>query len=368
MRRRILCLVGTRPEAIKMAPVVLALRERATLDVTVLGTGQHREMAGQVLQAFGLAADSDLGVSSDGQGLAQLSSEMLRRLDDYLELNPHDMLLVQGDTSSVFVGALAAFYRRLPVGHVEAGLRTHHRHSPFPEEMNRALTARLADIHFAPTTRARENLLAEGIAAAAIHVTGNTVIDAVRMVAERQPMPAVPLDPDRALVLVTMHRRENIGAPIAAACRALRRLVAQHANLQVVVAVHPNPLVQGPVTAALSDLRQVQLLPPQDYGGMVALMQRARLILTDSGGLQEEAPALGKPVLVLRSETERPEIIEAGVARLVGMDEDRIFAEADRLLTDAAAYQGMARAVLPYGDGTAAVTIARLCDEFVCGR
>ena len=366
--RRILCLVGTRPEAIKLAPVVLALRAQPDVAVSVLGTGQHRELSRQVLADFGLAMDADLDVMTADQSLAMLSSEIFRRLDTWLEHEPHDMLLVQGDTTSVLVGALTGFYRGIAIGHVEAGLRTHDMHRPFPEELNRVVTSLVADIHFAPTAGARDNLLAQGIAPAAVHVTGNTVIDALHLMAARRPEPSVAVDPNRPMLLVTMHRRENIGAPIAAVCRAIRRLIAAHADLQVVLSVHPNPRVREPVLAALSGVPQIVLLPPQGYPGAVALMLRARLILTDSGGMQEEGPALGKPVLVLRTETERPEAVAAGTVRLVGTDENQIFNEVSRLLDDPVAYTAMARSISPYGDGQAATRIAHLCAQFLAAR
>ena len=364
-RKSVLCLVGTRPECIKMAPVVLALRKAAFCDVSVLNTGQHRELTRQALSMFGLEADFDLDVMVSNQSLAALSSRILAKLDAVLEDRIPDLVLVQGDTTSVFVGALAAFYRRIPVGHVEAGLRTHTIDRPFPEEFNRIVTSLVSAIHFAPTEGARANLLREGARPDRVHVTGNTVIDALLAVAERPTPCAFPVVPGRRLILVTAHRREHFGAPIREICRAIAELHARFPDTEFVYPVHPNPNIQEPVQASLAQLERVHLIPPADYDSLVALMKRATLILTDSGGIQEEAPALGKPVLVMRDETERLEALAAGVARLVGANARRIVDEAATLLTDAAAHAAMARGGSPYGDGRAAQRIAELCRELL---
>ncbi|HBK57611.1 MAG TPA: UDP-N-acetylglucosamine 2-epimerase (non-hydrolyzing) [Xanthomonadales bacterium] len=358
--QRILVAVGTRPEAIKMAPVIAALRATDWAEVRVLATAQHRGMLDQVLDLFGIVPDVDLDIMRPNQSLPELTARLLARLDEVLAAQAPDAVLVQGDTTTVMAVALAAFYRRIPVGHVEAGLRTGDMDNPFPEEMNRVVASRLARWHFAPTEGARSNLIREGLADAAIHVTGNTVIDALLDVSRRSPV--VPIDlPDGArLILVTAHRRENFGAPLASMLAAIRTLVERHPDVHVLYPVHPNPNVEGPARALLAGIDRVTLCPPLDYLPFVAAMQHAHLILTDSGGVQEEAPALGKPVLVMRRETERPEAVAAGVVKLVGCECDAIVAEAGRLLDDPAAYAAMARGVSPYGDGRAASRIAEV--------
>ncbi|HET7931884.1 MAG TPA: UDP-N-acetylglucosamine 2-epimerase (non-hydrolyzing) [Rhodanobacteraceae bacterium] len=356
-RRHILCIIGTRPEAIKMAPVVQALARESWARVTVLATAQHRDLLDQVLSLFDIVPDVDLDIMRANQSLPELTARLITALDATLTRLAPEVMLVQGDTTTVMTAALVAFYRRIAFGHVEAGLRTHDLANPFPEEMNRVVAGHLARWHFAPTERSRQNLLREGIDAARIHVTGNTVIDALLDVAAKDWPPTLPLDPARRLVLVTAHRRENFGEPFRAVCRAIRRLADLHEDIEIVYPVHPNPNVRTVTTELLTGHPRIHLCPPQDYAPFVSLQKRAHLILTDSGGVQEEAPALGKPVLVLRSETERPEAMDEGVVRLVGTDESRIVAEATRLLTDPAAYRAMARGVSPYGDGHAAARI-----------
>ncbi len=363
--KRILCLVGTRPECIKMAPVIRALQQENWAEPVVVSTGQHREMVHQILSLFDIRVDQDLDVMVPNQTLSGLSSRIFAKLDPLLETGKFDLILVQGDTTSVMVAALAAFYRRIPIGHVEAGLRTHDMERPFPEELNRVVTGLVTRLHFAPTVRARDNLLMEGKAPHCVHVTGNTVVDALLDVAGRDFPCDFPTHPNRRLVLVTAHRRENFGEPILAICEALRELHDRFPDLEFVYPVHPNPNIREPVYSALGDLERVHLTAPADYQALIMLMKRSTLILTDSGGIQEEAPALGKPVLVLRDETERPEAVEAGVARLVGARQDRIVAEAARLLSDEAEYAAMARAGSPYGDGNAARRIIALCKEFL---
>ena len=360
-RPKVVCVVGTRPECIKMAPVIIALQAANFCDVVVLNTGQHRDLTRQALNLFGLNSDFDLDVMSENQSLAGLSARLLTNLDAFLAEQHPDLLLVQGDTTSVYVAALAAFYRRIPVGHIEAGLRTHDLRKPFPEEFNRIVTSLISAIHFAPTESAKANLLREGVPEVAIHVTGNTVIDALLAVAKRDYACDFPTNADRRLVLVTAHRRENFGSPIREICRALGELHDRFPDVEFVYPVHPNPNIREPVTAHLSTLERIHLVPPANYSMLVGLMKRATVILTDSGGIQEEAPALGKPVLVMRDETERPEAVAAGVAKLVGSDARKIVEETSRLLTDAAAYRGMARGVSPYGDGRAAARIVELC-------
>ncbi|HZX80234.1 MAG TPA: UDP-N-acetylglucosamine 2-epimerase (non-hydrolyzing) [Lysobacter sp.] len=361
-RKRVMLAFGTRPEAIKMAPVVAALKARPEIETIVAVTAQHRQMLDQVLDLFGIVPDIDLDVMAPNQTLARLFGRLLQGMTGALQQAKPDLLLVHGDTSTTLASALAAFYERVPVGHVEAGLRTGNMQAPWPEEANRRLTAPLTRLHFAPTSTARANLEAEGIRDGVV-VTGNTVIDALLEVVARiradvtlqaglaARFPFV--DTTRRLVLVTGHRRENFGGGFEQICLALRDLAARP-DVQILYPVHLNPNVQGPVNDLLSDVPGIHLIAPQDYLPFVYLMDRSDVILTDSGGVQEEAPSLGKPVLVMRETTERPEAVEAGTVRLVGTDRARIVAEATRLLDDADAYAEMARAHNPYGDGQAA--------------
>jgi UDP-N-acetylglucosamine 2-epimerase (non-hydrolysing) len=355
---------GTRPDAVKMAPVVRALRaypEEFTPIVAV--TAQHREMLDQVLALFAITPDHDLGIMTERQSLAEITVRTLEGLSAILPDSPPDLMLVQGDAAPSFVGSLAAFYRHIPVGHVEAGLRTADKYQPFPEEMYRRMTTVLADLHFAPTRAARDNLRREGVPPDRIHVTGNTVIDALLDVARRD---TVPVDPalrgilgrnGRRVLLLTSHRRENWGEPQRQIFHAVRDLLTQFPDLDLVFPVHPNPIVAQPAREILGPHPQAHLFAPLDYGANVACMKAASVILTDSGGIQEEAPALGRPVLVLRETTERPEGIAAGTARLVGTDRTRIVKETVRLLTDPRAHARMSRAKNPYGDGRAAARI-----------
>jgi UDP-N-acetylglucosamine 2-epimerase len=362
----VLSVFGTRPEAVKMAPVVRELAARPGVRSVVCVTAQHREMLDQVLDTFAIRPDYDLGLMRERQDLAQLAAGALTALSPVLDEVRPDAVLVQGDTTTALAAALAAFYRRVPVGHVEAGLRTGDRYSPFPEEINRRVVGVVATWHFAPTERAARALRAEGVDPGDIFVTGNTVVDALLAVVRERPeaAPAIPgLNGRERLVLVTAHRRENFGAPLEGICAALRTLVERHEDLRIVYPVHLNPAVQEPVRRLLADHPRIALLPPLDYAPFAHLIRRADLILTDSGGIQEEAPAFGTPVLVLRRDTERPEAIEAGTARLVGTDPAAIVAEAGRLLDDPAAYAAMARAGNPFGDGTAARRIVDILLE-----
>ncbi|KAF1726290.1 UDP-N-acetylglucosamine 2-epimerase (non-hydrolyzing) [Pseudoxanthomonas japonensis] len=360
---------GTRPEAIKMAPLVASLKASPDLQTIVAVTAQHRQMLDQVLELFGIVPDEDLDVMQPGQTLAGLTAKILAGMTDVIAKHAPDIVLVHGDTTTTFATSLAAFYNRTPIGHVEAGLRTGNLYSPWPEEANRKLTGSLTALHFAPTERSRDNLLAEGIAKDGIHVTGNTVIDALlavvdkirgqpdleRALASRFPF----LDPDKRLVLVTGHRRENFGSGFEQICQALKA-IAERGDTQVVYPVHLNPNVQEPVNRVLSGQSSVHLIEPQDYLPFVYLMSRAHLIVTDSGGVQEEAPSLGKPVLVMRDTTERPEAVDAGTVMLVGTDSARIVAEVSRLLDDPVEYARMSEAHNPYGDGLASSRIAAL--------
>jgi len=370
--------MGTRPEAIKMAPVVAALKQQPQLRCRVVGTGQHREMFHQVAAELGFGVDIDLDTMQPNQTLAGLTARLMQKIDGWLEGAHPDLALVQGDTTTVFVAALACFYRGIPVGHVEAGLRTANILAPFPEELNRRLASRIVSLHFAPTLSAQAALLREGIAEDAIEVTGNTVIDALFAELARQKEPgmrasvesslAAVLGPDwttRPFVLITGHRRESFGEGFEHICRAIRALAQRYPDYRFVYPVHLNPNVQRPVNRLLHDVTNVALIPPQGYRNFVALMSRCKLILTDSGGVQEEAPSLGKPVLVMRGTTERPEGIEAGTALLVGSSEDSIVQNTIRLLDDMRAYDEMANAVSPYGDGHAAERIVRRIRRFL---
>ncbi len=356
----VLAVVGTRPEVIKMAPVMQALGAQPGRVRSVLcSTGQHRELVDQALRTFDLHPDVSLGVMRPDQSLSQLTSMLFQTLDRVVrDVKPH-WIVAQGDTTSVMVSATTAFYHRLPFAHVEAGLRTGDLANPFPEEMNRLAADKLSTLLFAPTERARQNLLAEGVDAGAIRVTGNTVVDAVQTIAAREydwaggPLAAVPRD--KRLVVVMAHRRESFGGALAGQCDAVAEIAARFsADTHVVWQLHPNPNVLEPVRARLARASNITLLAPLDYVSQVHLMKRAALILTDSGGIQEEAPTFGVPVLVLREKTERPEGIDAGVARLIGSDPVRIVAEATALLSDAAAHAAMSGGVNPYGDGRAA--------------
>lgn len=363
--KTVLLVYGTRPEAIKLAPVIRELDRRAggpgsKLSGSICATGQHRELLDEVHDLFGIKPHFDLKLMRPNQALPELTARALTAISEAIRVSRPAAVVVQGDTTSALAGALAAFYARVPVAHVEAGLRTHDLDAPFPEEMNRQVIGRLARWHFAPTPEARANLLAEGVGAAGIEVTGNTSIDALRQVtAERlsvAPSEFIPSDGER-LLLVTAHRRESFGAGFQSICAALREIVARFEDLRVVYPVHPNPNVRGPVEELLGNHPRIRLVAPLPYGEFVALLGATWAVLTDSGGLQEEAPGLGKPVLVMRDATERPEPIAAGTAVLVGTDVERIVAAVTRLHDDPAAYAAMATAKNPFGDGHAAERI-----------
>ena len=359
---KVLSVFGTRPEAVKMCPLVRELAARPELESEVCLTSQHRELLYSVTGLFGVKADYDLALMKSRQSLGEIFCGVLRGMDDVLALSKPDLVLVHGDTSTSCAAALAAFYHKIPVGHVEAGLRSFSRYSPFPEEMNRRLTAALATLHFAPTEGNARNLYAEGVREH-VYVTGNTVIDALRTTVRPGYAFHEPLLRDAALfdgpcVLLTAHRRENLPAGIASVCRAARRLLERFEDLRIVFPVHPNPAVREVVLPLLGSCPRLVLTEPLDLLDMHNLMARCRFVMSDSGGLQEEAPALGAPVLVLRAETERPEAAAAGCVRLVGTQEDRVFSAAAKLLTDEGERRRMARAVSPYGDGHAAERIA----------
>jgi UDP-N-acetylglucosamine 2-epimerase (non-hydrolysing) len=370
--KQILVVFGTRPEAIKMAPVVARLRRSPEVRVSVCVSAQHRQMLDQVLALFGIEPDFDLDLMRPNQTLAGITSAVLDGVTRVIEASNPDLVLVHGDTTTSFATALACFYRRIPVGHVEAGLRTGNLQAPWPEEMNRLFTGRLAALHFAPTPAARDNLLREGVSRDSVWVTGNTVIDALMGVVERlqnepklveQLSGSMPwlADADRRVVLVTGHRRENFGDGMEGVCRALAKLAADP-DVDIVYPVHPNPNVLDPVNRLLGGIPNVHLIPPMDYLPFVYLMSRAYFVVTDSGGVQEEAPSLGKPVLVMRDTTERPEAVSAGTVLTVGVDEERIVTEARRLLYDFPHYQRMSTAYNPYGDGHAADRIAKIIE------
>lgn len=361
------CVFGTRPDAVKMAPLVKELeRHPEKIRLVVISTGQHREMLDQVLSVFQIKPDYDLGLMQPGQSLSDMTARALQALTPVLEKEKPDLVIAQGDTTTTFVASLAAFYARAHFGHVEAGLRTDEKFDPFPEEMNRRMTTRLTDFHYAPTELSKKNLLAEGVLEKDIRVTGNTVVDALREVAARDyafedaALGAFVEQPGR-LILVTMHRRENWGTPMQAASRAIRRLVDDFSDVRVVFPMHRNPTVRNAVLPILSGHERILLTEPLDYFPFVHVMKSSHFLLTDSGGAQEEAPGLGKPVLILRKTTERPEGVHSGNAKLVGTDEENVYGEARSLLTSEDSYASMAQAASPYGDGNA----ARLIYEWI---
>ncbi|QZP08990.1 UDP-N-acetylglucosamine 2-epimerase (non-hydrolyzing) [Caenibius sp. WL] len=373
---KVLSVFGTRPEAIKMAPVVQYLATAPDIVSRVCVTAQHREMLDQVLSLFGIVPDFDLDLMKPGQDLTDITAHVLHGLRPVLREFKPDLVLVHGDTTTTLAASLAAYYERIPVGHVEAGLRTGNILSPWPEEVNRKVTGAITSLHFAPTLRSQDNLLRENVAPDAIHVTGNTVIDALHQVVaqiERDPVlqndleRRFNLDPARRLILVTGHRRESFGSGFERICNALEKLAARP-DIEIVYPVHLNPNVKGPVERQLGGFANVHLVAPQDYLPFVYLMYRANLILTDSGGVQEEAPSLGKPVLVMRDTTERPEAVEAGTVRLVGTDETLIVESVNSLLDDRAAYEAMSFAHNPYGDGQAAGRIATAIQNWAAAR
>lgn len=364
---KVLSIFGTRPEAIKMAPLVKALKADSRFESYVCVTAQHRDMLDQVLEIFDIQPDFDLDIMKDRQTLTDITINALSGLEKVIKkLNP-DIILVHGDTTTTFVGSLAAFYNKVQIGHVEAGLRTFNKYSPYPEEMNRKLTGAMTDIHFSPTATSKENLLREGVKEENIYITGNTAIDALKTTVDKdfkfytEELKALDYNKKR-VIMVTAHRRENLGEPLENICRALKTIAETHEDVEIVYAVHKNPAVRETVFGILGNVPGVHLLDPLDVDEMHNLMDRCFMVLTDSGGLQEEAPSLGKPVLVLRSETERPEAIEFGTLKLAGINEKDIFELSETLLTDEKEYLKMANAVNPYGDGYAS---ARIIDSLL---
>lgn len=360
--------LGTRPEAIKLAPVVKAFRNRKNVECKLVSTGQHRQMVDQALGAFDLSVDIQFDAMSHASSLAKLSSRIFSDLDELCLTAPPNWILVQGDTTTAMIGAMTAFYRRIAVGHVEAGLRTYNRWSPFPEEVNRSIISRVADIHFAPTSRSAENLYKEGISKNEVHVTGNTVIDALlnvaRKVATQFPTELDCSIPswigDRRLVLVTSHRRESFGEGLESICKALLEIIQKYPDVVIIYPVHLNPSVKEPVHRLLGGQPRIRLLAPVGYESLVYLMQKCHCIFTDSGGIQEEAPSLGKPVLIMRDTTERPEVVDAGCARIVGTSKSGILQGAAALLENAGTYDSMSHRRNPFGDGLASERIADL--------
>ena len=369
MKHRVSLVVGTRPEAIKLAPVILALQAASDFSTRVVQTGQHQHLVKPVMDLFGLTPNRDLGLMTPRQSLAHITCTALSGLqEDFLNHPPH-LVVVQGDTTTAFAAALAAFYQRIPLAHVEAGLRTDDLWNPYPEEANRRLISQLAQLHFAPTPRACHNLKTAD-ALGTIEVTGNTVIDALLTVAQQQPTCTVPglVWDDQPVILATVHRRENWGEPLQDIGRGLRSVLDNHPKVALLLPLHPNPTVREPLKQMLADHPRAFLVEPLDYKSLVGAIAGCTLVLTDSGGLQEEAPTLGKPVLVLRQTTERPEAVDAGTARLIGTSASAILRETSRLLTDTAAYSAMAGAINPFGDGHASQRIVAACREFLDQR
>ena len=379
---KVLAVFGTRPEAIKMAPLVIELKKRTGIECKVAVTAQHREMLDQVLEIFNIKPDYDLNIMKAGQTLFDITADVLMGFKNILSEFKVDMMLVHGDTSTTFAASLAAYYQKIPIGHVEAGLRTGDKYAPFPEEMNRKLTGALVDLHFAPTKRSKQNLLNEGVNPASVYITGNTVIDALKMmVCEKYKFNVCKLDKidynNKRVLLVTAHRRENYGEALQNICHALKDIKLEFENVEIVFPVHKNPAVRNVVYEVLDNINGIHVIEPLDYKQFVNLIKQSYIILTDSGGLQEEAPALGKPVLVMRDVTERPEAVKAGAVRVVGTKKDDIKRHVRELLNNSEVYNRMAKAVNPYGDGYAAKRIAdAICywfglskvrpGEFVC--
>lgn len=359
MKKSIGCIIGTRPEVIKMAPLINALKQNDNFNVTVISSAQHRSLLDDALKVFNIVPDIDLNIMKDNQTLSELTGNLCFAFDQVAKAKQYDAWLLQGDTTTTYIASLIAFYYKIPVGHVEAGLRTGDIYQPFPEEMNRVLTSRLAKWHFAPTEIDRNNLLKEAIPADTIYVTGNTVIDALYSVVDKSR----PIDFSKKKILVTLHRRENFGEPLKRILEALKKIAIAHPDVELIYPVHPNPNVKNVAMAMLSGIKNILLIPPQPYADFCALMQNAYFVMTDSGGLQEEAPALGKPVLVLRETTERPLIVIVGAGALVGTNTDTIFNAAEALLTNKQKYQSMIKTASPYGDGLATDRIVAVLEK-----
>lgn len=364
-RIKIAMIFGTRPETIKMFPIISEIKKYPnTIDYKIIVSGQHREMLDQMLEIFKIKSDYDLNIMEQGQSLSNITNNSLSGIEKILKKERPSMVLVQGDTTTTFTGALAAFYQKIRIGHVEAGLRTNNKYYPFPEEVNRHITSVLADLHFAPTKQSCENLLSEGVKKEDIFICGNTVIDSLFLMIKENYMFREPLLKDKKIfekkiILVTMHRRENWGEPLRATCRAINKIIDEHSDVSVIFPLHKNPEIRRNVRGVLQNRKNILLLDTLDYDDMINLMSKSYIILTDSGGIQEEAPSLGKPVLVLRNETERPEAVKAGVVKLIGTDEERICSEVDLLLNSREKYMEMSKSINPYGDGKASERIIK---------
>ena len=362
---KIAMIFGTRPETIKMFPIISEIKKYPHLiDCKIIVSGQHREMLDQMLEIFQINPDYDLDIMEQGQSLSNITNYSLLGIEKILKKERPSMVLVQGDTTTTFTGALAAFYQKIRIGHIEAGLRTHNKYYPFPEEINRHLTSVLTDFHFAPTRQSYENLLSEGVKSEDIFISGNTVIDALfLMVKENYIFRETSLKDKKIfkkkIILVTMHRRENWGEPLKKTCRAINKIIDKHSDVSVIFPLHKNPEIRSNVKKILQNRKNILLLDTLDYDDMINLMSKSYIILTDSGGIQEEAPSLGKPVLVLRDETERPEAVKAGVVKLIGTDEERIFSEIDLVLNSREKYMEMSKSINPYGDGKASERIVK---------
>jgi len=362
---KIAMIFGTRPETIKMFPIISEIKKYPHLiDCKIIVSGQHREMLDQMLEIFQINPDYDLNIMEQDQSLSNITNNSLLGVEKILKKERPSMVLVQGDTTTTFTGALAAFYQKIRIGHIEAGLRTHNKYYPFPEEINRHLTSVLTDFHFAPTRQSYENLLSEGVKSEDIFISGNTVIDALfLMVKENYIFRETSLKDKKIfkkkIILVTMHRRENWGEPLKKTCRAINKIIDKHSDVSVIFPLHKNPEIRSNVKKILQKRKNILLLDTLDYDDMINLMSKSYIILTDSGGIQEEAPSLGKPVLVLRDETERPEAVKAGVVKLIGTDEERIFSEIDLVLNSREKYMEMSKSINPYGDGKASERIVK---------
>lgn len=362
---KIAMVFGTRPETIKIFPIIPQIKKYPHLiDYRIIVSGQHREMLDQMLEIFQINPDYDLNIMEQGQSLSNITNNSLLGIEKILKKEKPSMVLVQGDTTTTFTGALAAFYQKIRIGHVEAGLRTHNKYYPFPEEINRHLTSVLTDLHFAPTRKSCENLLSEGVKREDIFICGNTVIDSLLLMIKENYIFREPLLKDKKIlekniILVTMHRRENWGEPLRETCRAINKIINEHSNASVIFPLHKNPEISRNVKEILQNRKNILLLDTLDYDDMINLMSKSYIILTDSGGIQEEAPSLGKPVLVLRDETERPEAVEAGVVKLIGTDKERICSEVDLLLNSREKYMEMSKSINPYGDGKASERIVK---------
>ena len=362
---KIAMIFGTRPETIKMFPIISEIKKYPnTIDYKIIVSGQHREMLDQMLEIFQIKSDYDLNIMEQGQSLSNITNNSLLGIEKILKKERPSMVLVQGDTTTTFTGALAAFYQKIKIGHIEAGLRTNNKYYPFPEEVNRHLTSVLTDLHFAPTKQSYENLLSEGVKREDIFISGNTVIDALFLMIKENYIFKEPLLKDKKLfekkiILVTMHRRENWGEPLRATCRAINKIIDEHSDVSVIFPLHKNPEIRRNVKGILQNRKNILLLDTLDYDDMINLMSKSYIILTDSGGIQEEAPSLGKPVLVLRDETERPEAVEAGVVKLIGTNEERVYREVVTLLDSRDKYREMSKNINPYGDGKASERIVK---------